>query len=65
MLRIARQKKSKFLFQTILLNVFLVLNMSYFKNLAQENNIPNALVILLLGYKKEKKNQYYGSYWQS
>lgn len=55
MLRIARQKKSKFLFQTILLNVFLVLNMSYFKKLAQENNIPNALVILLLGYKKEKK----------
>lgn len=55
MLRIARQKKSKFLFQTILLNVFLVLNMSYFKKLAQENNIPNALVILLLGYKKGKK----------
>ena len=39
--------------------------MSYFKNLAQENNIPNALVILLLGYNKEKKKQYYGSYWQS
>lgn len=29
--------------------------MSYFKNLAQENKIPNALVILLLGYKKERK----------
>lgn len=32
--------------------------MSYFKKLAQENNIPNALVILLLGYKKGKKKKH-------